>query len=252
MTQSNTRRISWKTRLVGATLLALSGIGQSIAVPLTLGTDVEVGNVVGNVFTPSPVGGDSNGLFTGVSFLLDGARRVSASAGVFVLDQRPTAGGPWDEFLSFCLEPDVYLTPFSNPYRVSTVAGAGYSQPLIGELWGRYRGLVSNDVNAAAFQVSLWELAYGATDRNLLTGAFQLTSGGAVYSTAQGWLTSLDGTGPQAGGLVVLVNNQQLTDRQDLITQVPEPGTLALLALGLAGLAWTQQRRRGASAAIRG
>lgn len=56
---------------------------------------------------------------------------------MFVLDQRPTSGGPWDQFLSFCLEPNVYLTPFSNPYRVDTLAGAGYQQPNdpIDELW---------------------------------------------------------------------------------------------------------------------
>jgi hypothetical protein len=259
MAHSNTRRLSWKTRLLGTTVLALAGIGQSMAVPLTVGTQVEVGDVAGNVFTPSPVMGDANGLYTGVTFLLDGWRNVSASAGVFVLDQRPTSGGAWDQFLSFCLEPDVYLTPFSNPYEVNTLASAGYLQTNnpIGELWGRYRGDVTNDTRAAAFQVALWELAYGTTDRNLATGAFRLVndSHNMVYETAQGWLSSLDGTGPQASGLMVLVNNRQLADRQDLITQatsVPEPGTLALLALGPVGLAWSRQPKRGAVLVRRG
>ncbi len=256
MSQSNVRRLSWKSHLTGVAMLALSAAGQAVAVPLTVGTDVRVEDRAGNVFTPSPIGSDSNGLYTGVSFLLDGARRVSASAGVFVLNQQPLAGGPWAEFLSFCLEPDVYLTPFSPSYRVDTVAGAGYGSAgnAIGELWGRYRGLVENDVTAAAFQVALWELAYDSTPgRNLDRGHFQLTSGGAVASTAQSWLSSLslDGSGPQASGLVVLSNSRQYgdyhtNDRQDLLTQttsVPEPGTLALLALGLAGLAWSQQQK---------
>lgn len=220
---------------------------QAHALPLEIGDQVEVGNLAGNAFTPTPIAGDSSGLYTNVSFLLNGTTNRSASAGLFVLDYREGASA-WEQFESFCLEPDVNLTPFSNPYTVNTLGGAGYLSSPISELWGRYRSQVTNDVNAAAFQVALWELAYGSTDRNLSTGDFRLTGGsGAVFETAQDWLGSLNGAGPSAAGLVVLVNNRQLADRQDLITQVhsvPEPGTLALLGLGLSGIALLQRRRR--------
>lgn len=222
----------------------------ALALPLTIGDQVQVGNQAGGPFTPSP----DNGLFAGVTFRLNGGSGVSASAGVFVLDYRhvaPTATSTWTEFLSFCLQPNVYLTSFSNPYTVQSVGGAGSlyadANGYISELWALYRGSIVDDTTAAAFQVALWELAWGSTDRRLATGDFVLTSTGSVYNTAQLWLSSLTGEGPRARGLVVLVDNpNDAYDRQDLITQVsvPEPATLGLMGLGLLGIGLAGRRRR--------
>jgi PEP-CTERM motif len=234
---------------------ALGVAGVTSATPLALGDLVEVGNVSGSVFTPTPVAGDANGLYSGVSLSLNGGASSSVVAGMFSLDYSHN-GTDWTNFLSFCLEPEVYLTPFSNPYTVTSVGNAGspaYPADLISELWGRHYDSVTDDVSAAAFQVALWELSYGSTDLNLSTGAFALTSGGSVASLASSWIASLNGTGPKASGLVVLVNNQKLEDRQDLLTRnVPEPGTLTLLALALLAVGtYSQRTRRAASLTLR-
>jgi hypothetical protein len=227
------------TAAASVTLLACS---SAFAGPIVVGNQYEVTDTNGNVFTPSSVGSDANGLYTGVTFRLNTGnvggqeRTVGASAGLFSLNYRDyNTADPYANFYAFCLQPDVYLTPFLNPYTANNLNPV-YDQARISELWGRFYGSVTNDTNAAAFQVALWELSYGDRDRNLATGSFQLTSGGSVFTTAQNWLNALNNQGPMANNLLVLVNNQVrgYTDRQDLLTtRVPEPGMLTLLALGL-------------------
>ena len=100
-------------------------------------------------------------------------------------------------------------------------------------------------MKAAAFQVSLWELAYDGST-SLGAGNFRMNTGSGVGQLAQSWLSSLNGTGPMASGLVILVNNPNKADKQDLLTQVPEPGTLGLLGLGLLGVGVARRRHAAA------
>ena len=251
--------------LAAACVLSLSALMSAHAAPLVIGASVEVADLDNQAFLPTPVVSDTDGLRKNVYFSLNGGIEQGASAGLLVLDQRPAgSNGGWSPLLAFCLEPDAWLSPFNNPYTVKSLPGAGYAASASGaisELWGRYFSQVTNDTNAAAFQVAVWELAYGTTDKNLATGDFILTAStsnlAAVRNTAQSWLTNLNGDVTQmAQGLVALQDNEAQRNKQDLLTQgqatplqsqqnqVPEPGMLGLLAAGLTGLGLARRRAR--------
>lgn len=233
-------------RLAATLATAFAASTPALSSPLVVGESYRVQDRAGTAFTPSPSAGAPNGWYTDLTIQVNGAS-TAVRAGLFVLDHAlaGASSASWTAFESFCLQPEVLLAPFSSSYVATSLGDSRYPQPAIAELWGRFRHEVRDGTTAAAFQVALWELAFGTTDHDLATGAFRLVNqgGNTVYETAQSWLTAVGtGDGPVARNLVVLVS-QGSPDRQDLITTVPVPASMALVGLGLLGLAAPRRRR---------
>lgn len=190
-----------------------------------------------------------------------GSSYKSTKAGVFNWTRTGGShvGDPVGNFRSFCVELTQNISPGSS-YTYDVVAvedapndgfasGMGTAKAaLLSELWGRFYSPLFDADQAAAFQVSVWEIVYdGGVD--LAAGSFQAQSLATGFVTlSQTWLNVLDGTGAMAN-LGAMTN----PNRQDHIYELPTPtneqipapaaATAGLMGLGLLGIG---RKRRSA------
>jgi PEP-CTERM motif len=186
--------------------------------------------------------------FTGFSHGSEAVQLASpfqgtVSAGEFAM----TADGM--PLTSFCIDL-MQSIGFGRSYsNYSVVSLTGLNENINALQLGRFSKLYENylptahtsSTGSAAFQTAVWEiLSDGKGTMNLSTGVFSLANAFSASSRAlaEEWLATLDAKAAGSWGF----DKYGSTTQQDqlvgkkLVSQVPVPATLALLAVGFIGI----------------
>lgn len=141
---------------------------------------------------------------------------------------------------TFCMEPFDDLNFSAMEYSVETLDDVNLKA-----LYGQYYSQIQGDSQkTAAFGLAVWELVWEDS------GVWDITNGSgfsspdvseSVSALVNSWLGNLDIS--YAAGVELVQLTPENSDKQSLVTVVPEPASLFIMAAGGMGLLMSRKRK---------
>jgi hypothetical protein len=164
-------------------------------------------------------------------------------------------GSPYDgAFQTYCVEiTEHFSLPSGNMSGYQILSPIAYGEwgsntPAIAARIGQLvtyvhenPGVVANSSQSAALQLAIWNTIYD-TDSTLQSGTFKETSSNGTFRAYAD--TLLHDSLLTVSALNVSVVAKSGSQDFLVTTPIPEPGTLALMTAGFAGLGFSARRRR--------